>query len=180
MKKQRVSKKQTQAQQSITSCKSLILSGTLLAIDPSSGSRGSMPGYAFFRAGVCEEWGIIQLDHKQSLKEKLWNLGNWLRVKYPKVDVLIMENIPPFMSSAGTGFKNAAVVNLHKSIGAVFSAVYSSMCIEVTPQSWHAWLRHKGLEDTYDKNDANDALILALYTLENAGHPIDWREYISN
>ena len=66
-----------------------VISGTMLCIDPSSGSGSqadaSNCGYALFKEGRCVDSGIIKMDHKiQSwyrLRElvKCKKLGGWVK-----------------------------------------------------------------------------------------------------
>lgn len=155
-----------------------IQTGRVLTIDPSSGSQKSMPGYALFTAGEMDEWGTLQLDCRQALYRKLFNLGDILRERFQDIDVLVVENIAPYMSNRGTDFRNTSLVNLHKSIGAVLASVKCEYIIEVAPMTWHAWLRKHGLHDNYEKNDANDALSMALCVMEEACVPIKWEEWL--
>jgi hypothetical protein len=156
----------------------LLRNGRVLSIDPSSGSKSSMPGFAFFNSAQLISCGILEIDYRKPLWYKLGVLGSILRNNFPQVDALLVEQIAPFMSSAGTDFKNKAVVNLHKSIGALFASITPQVCIEVPIPSWKAWIRKKGIEDSYEKTDANDALVLGLVTLEMAGASINWDEFL--
>lgn len=142
--------------------------GRVLAIDPSSGSVESMPGYALFEAGKLIESGIIKLPRGGELYRRLRSLGQSLRDDFQfEIDVLIVENIPPFMSSTAGGFRTKSVVNLHKSIGAVLASVEAKAFMEVSPMSWHAML--KKYEVPSVKSDERDAVAIGCCALLAAG-----------
>lgn len=155
----------------------LIKTGTMLVIDPSSGSAGSMPGFAYFEGAEMVDFGILQLDSRKALNSKLFDLGTILRARFPKVDVFVMEFIAPFMGGKKGDFKGDAIVKLHKSIGAVQASVECTKYLEIAPKSWHAWLRKHSLHDNYDKTDENDAVVMGMFCLEKAGVVIDWDQY---
>jgi hypothetical protein len=126
------------------------LEGTLLAIDPSSGSRGSMPGFAFFVKGVLKDAGTIQVIPGDDIHRRLFELRRSLMEDFSIPDVLITENIPPFMDG---GF-NKSVLNLHYSVGVVMSVFYCNMA-RIPPAVWR-----KYIPDNYEKTDRNDAIML--------------------
>jgi hypothetical protein len=142
----------------------------MLAIDPSSGSQGSLPGFALFHAGVFKEAGTIGLPRGGDLKLRLRHLLLSLLHDFDEPDVLVLENLPAFMSSKGTSFRTQGVVNLHKSHGICMAAFETNKIIQVSPQSWHHYM--KKLEGSqgqeYQKCDRNDAIALALTTYNEA------------
>ena len=74
----------------------LILGGTVIVIDPSSGSRDSMPGYAVIKGGNIIETGVIKIPLSMTIEGRLRYLDdrlNELAIKYPP-DLLVIEEIP--------------------------------------------------------------------------------------
>lgn len=143
----------------------LLEKGRVLAIDPSSGSAGSMPGYAYIEQSTLVESGTFQIK-LGDIHTRLWSLSAGLRDSFRDIDVLIIEQLPPFMQSAGSTFKSRSVVNLHMSVGAVFAALGYAVTIGVSPSSWHADARK--LKFDYEKTDENDALMLAYAVFSRA------------
>lgn len=137
-----------------------VLTTSMLAIDPSSSSRGSQPGFAFFRGGVLQEAGVFEIAPGMALNRKLHRLVTDLRGSFPEVDILVLEYISPFFSNRGF---NKANMSLQRACGAVQGAVQSEICIEVPPMTWH-----KYKPDNYVKNDMGDAIMLGLTTLITA------------
>jgi hypothetical protein len=142
--------------------------GFLLCIDPSSGSAGSMPGYASYVGGKLKDYGTLELPYGKQVKSKLFALALALRTEFPVPDVLIIENLPPFMQSKGSSFRTAGVVNLHRSVGAIMAGVDCDAIVEVSPQSWHAIeAKFPTLHGfTYKKADAHDAVMLGYAALK--------------
>lgn len=136
----------------------LLEKGKVLAIDPSSGSAKSAPGFAFIEQGILLESGTYFMP-KGDITGRLYALAEALRKDFSDIDVLIIESLPPYMQSAGSSFKSRSVMNLHMSVGAIYGALGHAITIGVTPSSWHAEARR--LNFTYEKSDENDALILA-------------------
>lgn len=144
----------------------LLEKGRILAIDPSSGSKGSMPGYAYFEGGAYIESGIFDIP-LGDIQRRLWSFATALKENFPEIDVLIIEQLPPFMQSGGSSFRSRSVVNLHMSVGAAFAVLGYAVTIGVAPASWHADARKLNFE--YEKTDENDALILAYSVFSRAG-----------
>ena len=97
-----------------------LLEGHILAIDPSSGSRDSMPGYAVFRAGLLIDSGLIQVQQGRELNRKLFSIGETLRNQFEVPDILVVEHIPPFMR--GSGFSKSIVI-LQRAIGMIIGSI---------------------------------------------------------
>lgn len=145
-----------------------VTKGRLLVVDPSSSSRGSQPGYALFEAGVFKDMGVIEIPPGMALNRKLHRLVTALRKDFPKVDVLAIELISPFFArKKGSGFEqggfNKPNVSLQRACGATLGAVECELALEVSPQSWHVHA-----PEGYVKNDAGDALLMALTILYTA------------
>ena len=151
-------------------CRSLahiLEGGRVLAVDPSSGSSGSMPGFALFKGATLVESGTMEIM-LGDIHRRLWSLAAGLREGFPEeIDLLIIEDLPPFMQTRGSTFRSKGVVNLHMSVGAIYSVFGYAPCIGVPPMAWHADV--KKLPFDYIKNDENDALILAHAVYERAG-----------
>lgn len=159
---------------SIEPLTSLVLSGHLLAIDPSSGSRQSLPGYAIFKAGHLVDSGKIEIQYKEDLHRRLFYLSKILREQFERPDILITENVPPVM--LGKGFFNKSMLSLQKSIGVVISC-FDCPLIEVAPVSWR-----QHIPENYNKTDEADAIMMGLTCLRVAStftgvpaQPIDAR-----
>lgn len=128
-----------------------LISGHVLAIDPSSGSRDSMPGYAVFRAGRLIDSGLIEVARGRELNRKLFIIGETLRTQFESPDVLVVEHIPPFMR--GSGFSKS-IVALQRAIGMIIGSIDRPL-LEVPPITWH-----KLAPDGYVKSDEKDAVMI--------------------
>lgn len=147
-----------------------VLTTTLLAIDPSSSSRGSQPGYAFFRGGVMQEAGVFEIPPGMALNRKLHRLVTDLRSSFTEVDVLVLEYISPFFANRGFNKSN---MSLQRACGAVQGAVESEICIEVPPMTWHQYK-----PEGYEKSDMGDAILQGETVLITAEKllGIEWRD----
>jgi hypothetical protein len=140
----------------------------VLTIDPASGGS-SQPGYAVTSGGILLEYGIITLPKGSLIHHRLNKLRlavDKLVAQYGAFDVLILEKIAvAFGGQKGRGgIVTQGVVHLHWSCGVVLSAYPWPVVIQVTPQTWHAWVRKQMDEKLYKKTDANDALVLTCVT----------------
>ncbi len=134
----------------IRSHSDLILNGTLLAIDPSSGSVGSQPGYAIYERGKLTESGTIDLNPKYNLATRLVLLGNQIREISADIDVMAIEQV----------WKNNSLL---KSCGAIISNFYGVKTIEVPAINWC-----KAKDGDYVKTDECDAIYIGKYVMEVA------------
>jgi hypothetical protein len=125
--------------------------GHVLAIDPSSGSRDSMPGYAVFIAGQLVDSGLIEVARGRELNRKLFIIGETLRTQFEVPDVLVVEHIPPFMR--GSGFSKS-IVALQRAIGMIIGSIDRPL-LEVPPITWH-----KLAPEGYQKSDEKDAIMI--------------------
>lgn len=139
----------------------LILDGHILSIDPSSGSRNSLPGYAIYKAGELVDSGVIQVPVGDNLHTRLFHLRKSMMEDFEKPDILVTENVPPVMQSKG--FFNKSVLSLQKAIGVVISC-FDVPLIEVAPISWR-----QNIPATYQKTDENDAILMG-YTVVKLAH----------
>ena len=133
-----------------------ILEGTMLAIDPSTGSRSSMPGYAWYKKGKLIESGIFEINPGWSRHKRLYEIGHTLREEFEMPDILAIEYIA--MVKFQGGISQAAIGALQKAIGAIYAARPWPAVVEI-PTS--AWRHHKPEE--YIKTDEWDAITIGLY-----------------
>lgn len=147
----------------------ILTSGYLLAIDPSSGSAGSLPGFAIFKAGVLEDAGVIQLPRGgRAISNRLWLLRQALESEFDRPDLLAVELISPIMPTKGGAFMNKSASSLIKSVGAILST-WDVDVIEPSPSTWHALVDKALLAESallgtplykYQKTDAKDAVAI--------------------
>jgi hypothetical protein len=125
----------------------MILSGSVLAIDPASGASSS-PGYAISKEGVMIKSGVLDLgDPHKSIQHRLNRLGRELYTildgKLP--DVLAVERIRGSRSHE----------HLKWSVGVVVGTVPASLFLEVPVSTWRRYC-----PDNYVKSDQTDAEII--------------------
>lgn len=148
-------------------------SGLVLAVDPSIGSQKSMPGFALVEGGRVIHSGHIQIDASKPPHRRLHMLQTELFAITPAIDLLITENIPPFMNKGSGGFRNQSMISLHWAVGAILAA-YDTDLIQVPISSWHSWV-NKNVGDfatVYKKCDENDALAMTCACFAAAGIPL--------
>jgi len=139
----------------------IIKKGKLLAIDPSSGSRSSMPGYALYKRGNLETCGMISIPLdgvNRHLYKRLRYLNQSLEM-FKTVDVLLIEEIP----LKGGGRAISGHISLLQAVGVIIASVQAGVVIPVPICVWK-----KNLSPDYKKTDVNDALALATTTLNLA------------
>lgn len=145
----------------------LLKHGVLLAIDPSSGSAGSLPGYALFKQGVLQDCGLISLPRgTRAISNRLYLLRESLLTEFKKPDILAVEYIAPVFPTKNGGFLHKSASSLTKSVGAIMST-WDVPVIEPAPTTWHALVREamvkRGEDPTkYPKSDVNDAIAIAM------------------
>lgn len=145
----------------IKDCGGCIIDGTLLAIDPSTGSESSLPGYAVFQNGQLVESGVITLDLAGNRAQRLYEINRTIREDFSqyKFDAIAVEDIGYFM-----GKMNArAVVSLQRAVGAIIAAYPTECLIEVPSNAWQKH-RFKG----YVKGDEQDAICIGLCVINTA------------
>ena len=123
-----------------------ILTGSLLAIDPASGSS-SMPGYALYEAGQLKERGVIDIARGKSAQVRLSELFECMREDFPKVDVLAVEMLRGRMVSP----------TLHWATGVIVAATDASVVVEVPIPFWKAIAK---VTSDYIKSDDMDAALI--------------------
>lgn len=154
-------KPRTQLEEDVASCLSALMGGRVLAIDPSSGSEESQPGYALWEGGELKDSGYISIGKGDRISGRLYRLGRSLREDFQAPDVVVTENIPPFMGNgSGGSFGTRAVIHLHQSIGVIMS-VWDVPLVRITPRTWRAMT-----PPMYTKTDEHDAIMLGWVALQ--------------
>jgi hypothetical protein len=155
--------------------------GTVIAVDPSSGSRQSMPAYALAERGVCVKVDSIRLPLKTDgtayetalgkrtmpLHVRLFLLRQRLLDVRQHVDVVALEALAPYFEGAG-GFRNAGVVALHQSAGCIMGCWDTPYCLPVSVRS-HQCLMQKLTGGRYIKSDEHDAISILITLFRTAG-----------
>jgi hypothetical protein len=132
-----------------------ILSGCLVAVDPSSG-RSSPPGFAIFAGGELQTKGTIRIDSRLDLYQRLQVINDKVAAITPVVpDVLVVEEIQ----------KRTAHVSLLFAVGATFGASRSPRAIQVPVCVWKAVAQ---TVPHYEKDDAADAEMMGLSAILRA------------
>lgn len=143
----------------IMKCWKLVLSGNVLCIDPSVGSNSSMPGYAIYQKGYFIENGIIEVQNpNKDISYRLQEIAKALRDEFQRVDVLVIEDIPPFR--AGKGFAHGSSkshASLLKSVGCILGAVDAKYVVNMHPRAWQRWV-----DERYIKDDHVDARYIGI------------------
>jgi hypothetical protein len=117
-----------------------------------------MPGFAYYVKGVLVDAGTIKVIPGDDIHRRLFELRRSLMEDFAVPDVLITENIPPFMDG---GF-NKSILNLHYSVGVVMSVFYCVMA-RIPPLVWR-----KYIPENYNKTDRNDAIMLGYTAIKFA------------
>lgn len=142
-----------------------LLEGSVLVIDPSSGSASSQPGYAIFQAGQLMDSGIIKIDHSKEVPRRLQDIAEALRRDFQPVNVLIVEDIPV----RAFGRNAAAHATLLKSVGTILCAAQYDKYVEISPSVWHAWLSKDPPQARgYKKGDEWDARVMGYCIMDLA------------
>ena len=121
------------------------------------------------RGGQLIEGGIIKLPKGGVIHNRLYKLQlsiSELVKKHGAFDILILEKIAVAFGGGGkgkgSGIITQGVVHLHWSCGVVLSAQPWPIVINVTPQSWRAWMRSVIPDESYIKSDENDAMAMTM------------------
>lgn len=124
----------------------LILEGTFLAVDPSTGSDKSSPAYALYVAGKLKKAGTIKVNHRLPWSLRLVLIARQMRkiLANENVDFLAIEMMRGTMS----GF------SLMFSVGAFIAAVDCENMTEVPVNVWKAVAE---VDPNYVKDDIEDA-----------------------
>ena len=130
--------------------KEKVLTGMVLAIDPSSGSYNrktreqSHLGYALFKAGELVDSGIIAMDGKnKTIWERLRDLHDCLSSEFEAPDVLVIEKL-----------RGAFAHDYLKwSVGVIGTAIRAPVTLEMNISTW----KSRAGKD-YVKSDEADAI----------------------
>lgn len=149
----------------------LLTTGHVLSIDPSSGSRESVPGYSIWKAGVLIDSGVLDIHFSDNLNKKLFDISHSFRTEFDAPDVLVTELISSYM-----GTFSKSICNLQRSVGVVYS-LWDCPIVEVSPTTWR-----KLIPENYQKGDESDAIMIGWTAIQKAfaltGRPMpslpDW------
>lgn len=125
-----------------------ILRGTMVVIDPSSGSKGSMPGFAIFSHGLLKRSGTLHIEHKLVVTTRLEQL-------YDRAQELLPE--PPDVFAIESIHKGMAHQFLLWAVGASFAAVRAPIKLQVPIAFWKAYAKTQA---DYEKGDESDAIMM--------------------
>lgn len=141
--------------QEVSQYSDILQNGEMLAVDPSSGSQGSLPGYALFRKGKLVDAGTIELPRgTRPLANRLFLLRDTLEKAFDKPDLLTIELISPVMPAKGGAFLHKHASSLIKSVGSILST-WDVPVLEVSPMTWHSMTPPE-----YKKDDVQDACMI--------------------
>lgn len=132
----------------------ILLTGTVLAIDPASG-RSSACGYAVAKRGKYVEHGTIEVDGSKPIQYCLRELYDTLVEEQP--DVLIVERIRGRMAHE----------YLRWAVGVIQAAVCAPRSVEMPVPCWRRYVRETYGSD-YEKSDSEDARMILEATLDLA------------
>ena len=154
-----------------------ILTGTVLAIDPSCISYSSVPGWALYKEGELHSSGTIStISPALSLERRIQLLGKYCREEFEEPDVLAIEHI-----SMG----RASMVSTIKAVGAILGNFETEHVISISPLAWQAYIEKKiplGEGSEYikykhykemHKSDEKDAQMIGLAIVEIAKETVD-------
>lgn len=136
----------------------LLKTGTVLAIDPSSGGGISRPGWAYFMAGQLVKSGTIPVQEGLSLQRRLYEMSCWVNLLalHTPIELMVIEDIKIIRGQ----FSGPSVYNLLKGVGALMSAISVDACLEIPPK---VWTRIR--DEDYEKSDENDAIYLGKFAI---------------
>lgn len=131
-------------------CRSLILDGTMISIDPSSGKSG-VAGYAKFDGGYLVSYGVIKIRFSTIAYKRFQSLRKKIAEEHgEEFDVLTIELLK------GRS-RNYNVKPVLKQAAAVTAASLNwKECVMITPNSWQAiakriggWIKQDDIDAVY-------------------------------
>lgn len=147
--------------QKIRGIESLILEGTVLAIDPSCISVSSLPGYAIFSQGKLVKSGVISgISPAAPLEARLQFLGKYCRERFEEPDVLVIEHI-----------QMGGRINMQSTIrasGAIIGNFECEYVISVNPLAWQ-----KYIEKRINLGEGNDYIKYQEYKQSHKSDEVD-------
>lgn len=153
--------KNTPAYSQILQCSKFLQEGVVVCLDPSSGSRSSMPGYAVYVGGDLLVSGILELDVSQPLHIRLRKLNYLVRKLYSTYDpdVLVFEDVPAVRYGGNATFH----ASLLKSVGTILGISGPRFTVGLAPSSWTVMAR-----SGYVKSDENDSIEIGYVAIEES------------
>ena len=154
--KSKDTEERSQLHRAISFNRKSLLEGDVIAIDPSSGSRESLPGFAIFSKGKLIRSGVIEVPVRlmrglNYTPHRLQWISKNLTDTFPQTfDVLIMEGIH-FKTNAKTNPKSFQQLN--QAIGAIIGGLRWNYIVNIYPWHWKELL-----SGVYEKGDAMDAI----------------------
>lgn len=143
-----------------------LISGRVVAVDPSVGSTSSQPGFAVYIQGELRTSGIISIDPGLPIWDRLHKLNHGIRSLYKEwdPDVLVYEDIPAQRHSKFNNKGNAeAHASLLKALGAILSVSGPDHYVGILPISWTKMTR-----PDYVKGDQRDAEEIGYIAIQEA------------
>lgn len=136
-----------------------ILYGSMICIDPSSGSRQSLPGWATYTGGILSDYGIVEvpshwLNKGSGIPHRLRYIAEAFRTGWSgkEFDLLAIEDVK-LDNEKGT-LQNA-IESLMLAKGAITAATSWKEYVGVHA---HAWRTIRPTD--YVKGDASDAILI--------------------
>ena len=161
-------KKQSLIDKACAKHATLLLTGTVVCIDPSIGSKSSQPGYAVYIKGELEDSGFIDLGTAATgtVAQRLHKFRMTLELDFPTPDIVVVERI--VINPKAVGYNNVSVLKLNQAVGVTMSQ-WDVPVIEVSPMSWKATAKTL---DNYEKSDEWDSVALGWCCLTKAKESI--------
>lgn len=124
-----------------------LLSGVVYSFDPSSGSKGSLPGFAYWFQGKLLDFGCLKIPPgTRAANQRLFLLRQALSA-LPSPNLVITEHI-------STGFNGFSISKpLIHSVGVIMSQ-WDVPVLEVAPATWQSHID----KERYVKSDPQDAV----------------------
>lgn len=145
----------------------IILEGTILSVDPSTGSSASLPGFAWFNKGELVESGVLDVDYRNSRSSKLYESARTIREEFAEPDILVVEQISTIIYKKSK-MNPVGMAGLQKAIGAIIGARPFKHVLEIPSSAW------KGYKPAnYKKSDEFDAISIGLCAVGVAKEIID-------
>lgn len=145
--------------------------GPLLAIDPSSGSFKSKPGFSLYVGAKLVDCGTIELPAGIPLHTRLQLLCDTLRRDFisPYPAVVAVENVPPYRKNEQSVGQycglNKSVLSLQYSMGVAMASIPNTDVVLVSPASWRQLI-----PAGYNKSDTLDAVMIGYAVLRCAAN----------
>lgn len=148
-----------------------ILRGHMLCVDPSSGSRQSLPGWAIYEAGRLTDYGVVEvpshwLNKGTGIPHRLRYIAEAFRGAWPgkEWDLLAIEDVK-LDNEKGTLVN--AIESLMLAKGAITAAIPWKEYIGVHAMAWRSIRPHD-----YVKSDTSDAILIGELLIRLAGEVV--------